>query len=153
MAFVNDSKATNGVAAARALTAFDNIFWIAGGQAKEDGLGPAADAASAVRKAYLIGACADHFASALDGQCAIALCGDLESATEAAFADASRATAAGLDSATILLSPAAASFDQFANFAERGRIFTRAAHRLSAAAAPSASAGAPSAITTGGAHA
>ena len=153
VAFVNDSKATNGVAAARALTAFDNIFWIAGGQAKEDGLGPAADAASTVRKAYLIGACADHFASALDGQCAIALCGDLESATEAAFADASSATAAGLDSATILLSPAAASFDQFANFAERGRVFTRAAHRLSAAAAPSAPAGAPSAITTGGAHA
>ena len=37
ISFVNDSKATNGVAAAKALAAFDNIYWIAGGEAKEDG--------------------------------------------------------------------------------------------------------------------
>ena len=39
--FVMIPKATNGVAAARALAAFGNIYWIAGGEA-EDGLGEAA---------------------------------------------------------------------------------------------------------------
>ena len=34
--FVNDSKATNVMAAAKALACFDNIYWIAGGRAKDD---------------------------------------------------------------------------------------------------------------------
>jgi UDP-N-acetylmuramoylalanine--D-glutamate ligase len=115
--FINDSKATNGVAAARALAAFDNVYWIAGGQAKDDGLGAALDAAAMVRRAYLIGASAPAFAAALDGRCDVTMCGDLNTATHTAFADASADTgAAGTDTATILLSPAAASFDQFRQF-------------------------------------
>ena len=140
--FVNDSKATNGVAAARALTAFEKIFWIAGGAAKEDGLGPAAAVTDAVQKAYLIGAAAEDFAAALDGRCPVTLCGDLETATETAFADASAATAGGHGKATILLSPAAASFDQFPNFAARGALFASIAHRLVAAAPATISGGA-----------
>ena len=135
--FVNDSKATNGVAAARALAAFDNIYWIAGGQAKDDGLGAALDATDKVRRAYLIGASAPAFAAALDGRCDVTICGDLNTATYTAFADASAdAGSASVDSATILLSPAAASFDQFADFAARGNAFAELARRLAAPAAP-----------------
>ncbi len=127
--FVNDSKATNGVAAAKALAAFDNIYWIAGGEAKEDGLGEAATATSNVTHAYLIGSAADDFAATLGqqaGQLPVTLSGDLETATVSAFADASAAPWA----ATILLSPAAASFDQFSSFVARGEAFTAIANRL-----------------------
>ena len=141
VAFINDSKATNGVAAACALAAYDSIYWIAGGAAKEDGLGPAADATANVRRAYLIGSSAADFASTLDGKVPIRQSGDLESATTAAFADASAATGAA-GTATILLSPAAASFDQFDSFGARGDAFCAIARRL---AAPEP--------TAGGAHA
>ncbi|RZO30060.1 MAG: UDP-N-acetylmuramoyl-L-alanine--D-glutamate ligase [SAR116 cluster bacterium] len=140
VAFINDSKATNGVAAACALAAYDSIYWIAGGEAKEDGLGPAASATANVRRAYLIGSSAADFASTLDGKVPIRLSGDLESATTAAFADASAAIGAA-GTATILLSPAAASFDQFDSFGDRGDAFCAIARRLATATA------------TGGAHA
>ena len=135
VAFVNDSKATNGVAAACALAAYDSIYWIAGGEAKADGLGPAAGATANVEHAYLIGSSAADFAATLDGHVPISLSGDLESATTAAFADASAATGAA-GRATILLSPAAASFDQFDNFVARGDAFSAIARRLAAAYDP-----------------
>jgi len=129
VAFINDSKATNGVAAACALAAYDSIYWIVGGEAKADGLGPAASATANVEHAYLIGSSAADFATTLDGLVPIRLSGDLESATHAAFADASAATGtAGI--ATILLSPAAASFDQFESFVARGDAFSAIARRL-----------------------
>ena len=120
ISFVNDSKATNGVATAKALAAFDNIYWIAGGEAKEDGLGPAADETAQVAHAYLIGSAAQAFAAELDGIVDISLSGNLESATTSAFADACAARSRNGRDATILLSPAAASFDQFASFVARG---------------------------------
>jgi UDP-N-acetylmuramoylalanine--D-glutamate ligase len=141
VAFINDSKATNGVATACALAAYDSIYWIAGGEAKEGGLGPAASATANVRRAYLIGNSATDFAATLDGHVSIRMSGDLESATTAAFADASTATGAD-GTATILLSPAAASFDQFESFVVRGDAFSAIARRLATPAA-----------TAGGAHA
>jgi UDP-N-acetylmuramoylalanine--D-glutamate ligase len=129
VSFINDSKATNGVAAAKALMAFDNIYWIAGGLAKDDGVGAAGEALGAVKKAYLIGAAAETFASQLDGKCPTEIHHDLDSATYAAFADAQSTTKA----AQILLSPAAASFDQFDNFEARGDAFTALAATLCAA--------------------
>ena len=151
ISFVNDSKATNGVAAAKALAAFDNIYWIAGGEAKADGLGEAAAAAANVTHAYLIGSSAEEFAATLAsekaGRVPVTLSGDLERATVTAFADARAARRA----ATILLSPAAASFDQFTSFVARGEAFTAIATRL-AADGPSAAARMNGAVK-GGAHA
>jgi UDP-N-acetylmuramoylalanine--D-glutamate ligase len=125
---VNDSKATNGVAAAKALSAFDDIYWVAGGLAKQGGLAPALQCLGAVKKAYLIGAAAIEFAKSLDGQCPATICGDLEKATRAAFDDAN----AAIDGGTILLAPAAASFDQFASFGARGDAFAALAQNLCA---------------------
>ena len=132
ISFVNDSKATNGVAAAKALAAFDNVYWIAGGEAKEDGLGEAAAKTAKVAHAYLLGSAAQAFAADLDGIVDTSLSGDLETATTSAFADASAATETDGRAATILLSPAAASFDQFASFVARGDAFTAIARRLTA---------------------
>ena len=139
--FINDSKATNGVAAACALAAFDSIYWIAGGEAKADGLGPAAAATQNVERAYLIGSAAADFAAELTGLVPVRLSGDLESATHAAFADASAATGVA-GAATVLLSPAAASFDQFENFVARGDAFSAIARQI-----------ATTETTAGGAHA
>src|SRR3984885_7365794 len=49
--FVNDSKATNADAAARALASFSDIFWIAGGKAKTGGITSLAGYFPRIRKA------------------------------------------------------------------------------------------------------
>jgi len=127
VAFINDSKATNADAAARALACFDPIFWIAGGQPKEGGLAGLEPYHARIAKAYLIGEAAEDFARQLDGQVAFEICGTLENAVAAASRDALRAAGRA---PVVLLSPACASYDQFPNFAERGEAFRRlvAAH-------------------------
>ncbi len=117
---VNDSKATNAEATAKALGCYDNIYWIVGGRAKESGLDGLDEFFPSVHRAYLIGEAADDFASYLDGKIEYVKCGELEAATKAALADAAREK---LDGATVLLSPAAASFDQYQSFEHRGDAF------------------------------
>ena len=119
--FVNDSKATNGAAAARALQSYDSVFWILGGRDKADGLGEAIDHLAAVRHAYAIGEAGPDFAGRLKGRVPVTLSRDLATALGDAERDASGDPQAG--EKVILLSPAAASFDQFRNFEERGDCF------------------------------
>ena len=65
--FINDSKATNADAAARALACYSDIFWIAGGLAKEGGIAGLAPFFPRIRKAYLIGKAAAGFEQTLSG--------------------------------------------------------------------------------------
>ena len=118
--YVNDSKATNGDAAARALACYRPIYWIAGGLAKADGLDAAVGHADRIRQAFLIGQAAERFARELDGRVAVTRAGDLASAVRAAHR---LAQAEGLAGAVVLLSPACASFDQWKDFAARGEAF------------------------------
>ncbi len=118
--FVNDSKATNDEAAARALVCFDDIYWICGGRPKEGGLKGCLPYLDRVRHAYLIGEAAMQFSAELDGKVPLTISGDLETATKAAFADARKA---GLPGAVVLLAPACASWDQFSSFEARGDAF------------------------------
>ncbi len=111
--YINNSKATNADSAGKALLAFENILWIAGGQAKAGGI--AGLDFSAVKKAYLIGEAAADFAAQL-GDTPHEISGTLEAAVAAAKADATQGD-------TILLAPACASFDQFESFEERGEVF------------------------------
>jgi UDP-N-acetylmuramoylalanine--D-glutamate ligase len=120
--FVNDSKATNADAAAKALATFDPIYWIAGGQAKAGGIDSLAEFFPKIAKAYLIGSAADAFSDALAGQAPHVIAGDLDNAVRMAAEDAA------LDprqEPAVLLSPACASFDQFADFEARGDAFKR----------------------------
>ena len=126
ISFVNDSKATNGTAAAKAIAAFPNIYWIAGGLAKEDGLDAVMPHIGNVKKAYLIGNSATTFAKLLHGQCPADIYDNLYDATHAAFDDAK----GNVNGGTILLAPAAASFDQFDNFSARGDAFCQLATQL-----------------------
>ena len=121
--FINDSKATNADAAEKALKSYHDIYWILGGKPKEGGIEPLRPLFSRVAKAYLIGEAADAFAKTLAGAVAFERSGTLAAATEAAARDALRSLA---DEPVVLLSPACASFDQFANFEARGEAFRAA---------------------------
>ncbi len=134
--FVNDSKATNADAARQALASYPRVYWIAGGQPKTGGIESLADLFGAVTRAYLIGEAQDAFAATLDGRAPYVRCGTMDAAVRAAFADA---RASGED-AIVLLSPACASFDQFADFEDRGEAFRAAVQALAAPATTQATA-------------
>lgn len=122
ISYINDSKATNAEAAARALASYENIYWIAGGRAKEGGLSALDPYLPHVRKAFLIGEAADYMAAELRDRVETEISGDLETAIRDARAAALRDGIAG---AVVLLSPACASFDQFKDFEHRGIEFQR----------------------------
>ena len=118
--FVNDSKGTNADAAARALSSFNNIFWIAGGKPKTGGIVSLAEYFPRIRKAYLIGEAAGEFAGTLGATVPHEISGTLDVAVAHA---AREAEASGLADAVVLLSPACASFDQYRNFEIRSTAF------------------------------
>ena len=118
--FVNDSKATNAEASAPALKTFDHIHWIAGGRPKEGGIGTLAPFFPKIARAYLIGEAAEAFSTTLSGAADTVICGTLENAVKQAADDAAKSKA---ETPVVLLSPACASFDQFASFEERGERF------------------------------
>lgn len=125
--FINDSKATNADAAARALASFEHVFWIAGGLAKDGGIQNLKEFFPKIEKAYLVGDAAEQFAGELNGQVEHVRAGTVERAVEAVAADVA---ASDLRPATVLFSPACASFDQFRNFELRGDAFRAAVHAL-----------------------
>ena len=125
--YVNDSKATNADATARALSSYRNIYWILGGQAKEGGVAPLAPWFDRIRHAFLIGEATELFAGQLEGKLPSSRCGDLQSALDAAHA--ARA-ARGAEPAVVLLSPACASWDQWKSYEHRGDAFRDMARAL-----------------------
>jgi UDP-N-acetylmuramoylalanine--D-glutamate ligase len=125
--FINDSKATNADAARQALGAIERVFWIAGGRAKAGGIDDLTELFPRVVEAFLIGEAAGPFAAAL-GEVPHRISGDMASAVQQAFEAAS---ATGREE-VVLLSPAAASFDQFPDFEVRGEAFRAAALALGA---------------------
>ncbi len=124
--FINDSKGTNADAAARALSSFKDIFWIAGGKPKTGGIESLREFFPRIRKAYLIGEAAQEFAATL-GRIPHEISKTLEEAVPHAARDAE---ASGIAEPVVLLSPACASFDQFPNFEKRGDRFRELAQGL-----------------------
>ncbi len=119
--YVNDSKATNVDAAAQALGTYDNIYWIAGGKAKDGGIAELKPHFKNITRAYLIGEAARDFEATLkDNKISAKICKELHIAIMCATKDA---LASRAPNPVILLSPACASFDQFRNFEVRGDAF------------------------------
>ncbi|MGF1454119.1 MAG: UDP-N-acetylmuramoyl-L-alanine--D-glutamate ligase [Alphaproteobacteria bacterium] len=131
--FVNDSKATNADAAARALACYDAIYWIAGGRAKDGGIDALTGLMPAVRKAYLIGEAGPAFERTLAGHADTVVLETLDRAVAAAFADARQNNGAR---PVVLFSPACASFDQYPNFEARGDAFRALVRALEQAVGP-----------------
>jgi UDP-N-acetylmuramoylalanine--D-glutamate ligase len=129
VAFVNDSKATNPHAAARALAAFPRVVWVAGGRNKGlsfDEL--VAGALGALVGVVLVGEAADELAAALDRagyDGPVVRAASIGEAVTVGFGLAEPGD-------TVLLAPACASHDMFSDYAERGEAFTAAVARLAA---------------------
>jgi UDP-N-acetylmuramoylalanine--D-glutamate ligase len=124
--WVNDSKATNTAAARRGVAAYDApLRLILGGSLKGEDFGLfARELPGTVESIYLVGEASDELADALD-----AAGREYERAGDLATAVA-RAAAAARPGDVVLLSPACASYDQFANFEERGDTFRRLVEEL-----------------------
>lgn len=130
--YVNDSKATNPHAAEAALSAYDSVVWIAGGQLKGADIEPlVALSAHRLRGAVLLGADRGLIAKALARHAP-----DLPvvevSSTDTGTMDAvvARASALAEPGDVVLLSPAAASLDMYPGYAARGDAFERAVRAL-----------------------
>ena len=133
--FVNDSKATNADAAAKALGCYERIYWIAGGLPKAGGIASLAPFFPRIAGAFLIGQAGGEFARTLEGRVPFTRSGDLASAVKQATAAARRDGAAdgrqeGAADAVVLLSPACASYDQFTSYEARGDAFRALARKI-----------------------
>ncbi len=113
--FVNDSKATNCVSAAKSLESFKNIHWIVGGEEKYPGIESLIPSLDNVKGIYLIGSSEESFSTKL-GNIGHEKCQSLERAFKIALSKSETGD-------TILLAPACSSFDQFHSFEHRGNIF------------------------------
>ncbi len=128
--FVNDSKDTNPEAAAASLGARTApVVWLAGGRNKGLRFDGVVDAAQGIRGAVLFGESAEDLERALraDAKLEVLRCESLAEAVPAAARLAHPGD-------TVLLSPACASFDQFASYEERGECFAMLVRDLAAAA-------------------
>ncbi|PYP88495.1 MAG: UDP-N-acetylmuramoyl-L-alanine--D-glutamate ligase [Candidatus Angelobacter sp. Gp1-AA117] len=125
VSFYNDSKATNVDATIKALESFPgNIHIILGGKDKgSDYTVLNSLLRSRTKAAYLIGAAAEKIKSHIQGSTQLIYSGTLDRAVRQAF----EAAAPG---DVVLLAPACASFDQFENYEQRGRIFKELVHAL-----------------------
>ncbi len=129
--FINDSKATNVEATVTALSSFDSgVRLILGGSRKGESFDPLVPAVDrACEAVYLIGEAATGIREALEplGRAGlkVADCGDLDTAVAEALADSRSGE-------TVLLSPSCASFDQFRDFEDRGRVFRRIVEEIDA---------------------
>jgi UDP-N-acetylmuramoylalanine--D-glutamate ligase len=124
--WINDSIATNTLAARAGLEAFDApVRLILGGRAKGEDYGAfARRLPRRVAAIYLVGEAADELADALDAAGRrYERAGTIDRAVELAAAEAEAGD-------VVLLSPACASYDQYANFEERGEEFRRLAANL-----------------------
>ncbi|MFT8418755.1 MAG: UDP-N-acetylmuramoyl-L-alanine--D-glutamate ligase [Acetobacter sp.] len=126
IAFIDDSKATNADASSRALGCYDRLVWIAGGVAKEGGIESLAPYFKRMTHAFLIGQDAAELAATLARHNVPHTVVDtLENAVPQAYSVAQQT-----QTPVILLSPACASFDQYAGFEARGRHFQALAHAV-----------------------
>jgi UDP-N-acetylmuramoylalanine--D-glutamate ligase len=130
--YYNDSKATNVDATIKALESFPaNIHLILGGKDKGSDYTVLNDLLrQRVKSVYTIGAAAEKIQSHIKGATQIVSSGTIELAVK-------QAAAAALPGDVVLLAPACASFDQFQNYEQRGRVFKQLVRELAGNLNPS----------------
>jgi len=130
--FINDSKATNAHAATTSLGAFESVVWIAGGLAKGQSFDELIErVASRLRGVVLMGADRELIRRSLELQAPLVPIMEVASTGPDAMTEVVRlAHRLAQPADTVLLAPACASWDMFANYGDRGDRFTRAVHEL-----------------------
>ncbi len=122
VSFINDSKATSFIATKLALSSLKNIYWILGGLPKKGDKFNLSKIKKNVVKCYLIGKHVNFFKNQIQGKLVFSITKNLKNSLNKISKDIQLETHGEKN---ILLSPAAASFDQFSNFENRGVIFKR----------------------------
>ena len=132
--FVDDSKATNPHAARASLTAYENVVWVAGGLLKGADVDDLVEAAADhLRGVVLIGRDRDAIAQALARHAPdvpVVVIDRTDTGAMDLVVREARALAHAGD--VVLLAPAAASMDMFADYGARGDAFAGAVGRLAA---------------------
>ena len=119
---MNDSKATTFNAAQSAICSLKNIYWILGGLPKKNDKFKLSKLKKNIVKCYLIGKNINFFKKQINGKLVFSITKNLKNSIIQILKDVK------IHKKTnkfILLSPAAASFDQFLNFENRGNEFKR----------------------------
>ena len=125
---VNDSKATSFEATSQSLKNYSNIFWILGGLKKMKDRFSLNRYKNNIIKAYIVGNDVNFFKKQLRGKINFSVTRSLKKTVQKVIKDIKQKQKNNNfleNKYTILLSPAAASFDQFKNFEERGNIFKK----------------------------
>ncbi len=120
--FKNDSKATSFQATKLALQNSTNIFWIVGGLPKKDDKIDFRNLRKNIIKSYIIGNHINFFKNQLKDKLNYSICKNIKKTIVQILKDIKFLKT---KKNTILLSPAAASFDQYPNFEKRGEEFKR----------------------------
>jgi UDP-N-acetylmuramoylalanine--D-glutamate ligase len=132
--WVDDSKATNPHAARASLAAYDHVVWVAGGLLKGADVDElVAGAAERLRGVVLIGRDRAAIAQALARHAPDVPVVDVDRTDTGAMDLVVReARALAHEGDVVLLAPAAASMDMFADYGARGDAFVGAVNRLAA---------------------
>ncbi len=118
--FINDSKATSFEASKFALKSNKNIYWIVGGLPKQGDKFQIKEIKKNIVKAYIIGKNISFFRKQIGKKIPFTVSKNIRNAINNIYKDLKYKKNI---KKTILLSPAAASFDQFSNFENRGNYF------------------------------
>ena len=120
--FIHDSKATTFVATKSALSSLKNIYWILGGLPKKGDKISLSRYKKNIIKCYLIGKNINFFKNQIKGKLVYTITKNLKNSIIRILKDIKLKKNIEIN---VLLSPAAASYDQFKNFEQRGQIFKK----------------------------
>jgi UDP-N-acetylmuramoylalanine--D-glutamate ligase len=122
--WIDDSKATNPHAAAASLNSFENIIWIVGGLLKGVDVSEVIESyAGRLKAAIVIGRERQSIIESLDKYAPGVRVIEIEQSDEIMHDAVKAALSLAETGDTVLLAPAAASMDQFKDYADRGRKF------------------------------
>ena len=119
--FINDSKATSFTASKSALFSLKNIYWILGGIPKKNDKFKLLQFKKNIIKCFIIGKNINFFKNQVKGKIDFSITKNLKNSIIQILKDSKLQN----NNRSILLSPAAASFDQFENFEKRGNEFKK----------------------------
>ena len=120
--FINDSKATSFESTKHALSNSKNVYWILGGLPKKNDKILLSEVKKNIIKCYLIGKHIKFFQKQIQNKVDFSITKNLKRTLIEIITDIRLSS---VKDSTILLSPAAASYDQFANFEKRGDEFKK----------------------------
>jgi UDP-N-acetylmuramoylalanine--D-glutamate ligase len=133
--YINDSKATNCHAAQTALMSFNNVIWIAGGDAKGQSFDELVQLTHGrIKHVLLLGRDRADVLKALQAHAPALPVTEFELLEPAVMSDVvAHAAKIATEGDVVLLAPACASWDIYQNYGHRGEMFAQAVNQLGGA--------------------